>query len=269
MLRSIDGSMHPVLAVAACVAASVVGDSSFYAVLPVFYAARGLEPFQVGMLLSANRWVRLLTNKVAERLLARQPVRAAFAAALLVSGLTTLTYASTRSFRLLALARLSFGACWSVIRLAGLLILTDSVEAGIVPEENLGRMTGLYVGVHRLGVALGMVAGGIVCDALGFDFVFYLTGLVSLLAAPLAYTYAFGNLPRVSTTAAHREDERRAVAVAAAEAKPSPPRKPCSGPSARSAQRRASLPCSPLPHHAAATVLSSPHLARCSRRTLS
>ena len=75
-----------------CVAASLVGDSALYVVLPVVFVTRGLTPLQVGLILSANRWTRLFTNAPAARLLGSRPVRTVFASALLLGGLCSFVY---------------------------------------------------------------------------------------------------------------------------------------------------------------------------------
>ena len=74
---------HPVTLTALLVAASLLGDGALYVVLPVLYEERGLRPMDVGLLLSANRWTRLLTNDPAAYLLGRLPLRSTFAGALL------------------------------------------------------------------------------------------------------------------------------------------------------------------------------------------
>ncbi len=51
-----------VLFVALATALVLPGDSILYAVLPTYYAEIGLTPIQVGILLSANRWVRLISK---------------------------------------------------------------------------------------------------------------------------------------------------------------------------------------------------------------
>ena len=149
----------PVVATALCVAASLLGDGALYVVLPVVYASRGLSPMQVGLVLSANRWTRLLTNQPAAELLGTRPVRVALGGALLLGGACSLVYAATTSLPLLVLARCVWGGCWSVIRLAGLLTVTDVVEAGLAQEADVGRNTGLFSGLSRMGSAVGMALG--------------------------------------------------------------------------------------------------------------
>jgi len=197
---------RPVIAVASCVAASLLGDGSLYVVLPVVFTSRGLEAWQVGIILSANRWIRLLTNAPAARVLGTRPIRMSFAGALLVAGCTSLAYVTT-SFSLLVLARLVWGACWSIIRLSGLLIVTDCVDANLVSESSIGKMTGLFAGLSRVGSAVGMAAGGFICDHFGFEALFFLAGVLTIAVAPFAFACAFGSLPAVSVTAASRLEQ--------------------------------------------------------------
>ena len=177
----------PVLAVSACVAFSLFGDGALYVVLPVVFATRGLAPWHVGLLLSANRIIRLFTNPPAVILLGRVPIRPAMCGALLVGALTTLAYGLTESLVLLLLARAAWGACWSVLRLSGLITVTDCIDAGLAPESRVGRLTGFYSGVSRLGSAAGMALGGVLCDAIGFSAEFVLFALLTACAC-LLYT---------------------------------------------------------------------------------
>ena len=60
----------PALLVALATGFSLLGDQALYAVLPVIHSDLGLSALQVGLLLSVNRWIRLLTNEFAHRLAA-------------------------------------------------------------------------------------------------------------------------------------------------------------------------------------------------------
>ena len=88
---------------------SLLGDQVLYSVLPVYYADLGITPVQVGILLSANRWVRLVTNELAHRTAGHRGQRVLFAGALLLGSITTFCYAATSLFSLLLVARLAWG----------------------------------------------------------------------------------------------------------------------------------------------------------------
>ena len=70
-------------------------------------------------------------------------------------------------------------------------------------------MTGTASGITRLGSAVGMAAGGILCDRLGFSPLFYFAGALSIVASPIAARRAFGDLPLVSRTAAKKLEQLR------------------------------------------------------------
>ena len=131
-----------------------------------------------------------------------------FATALFVGGLTSVVYALTTSVCSLVVARCFWGASWSIIRLAGLLVVTDCVDAGLSTEATVGQMTGISAGLSRMGTAVGMALGGFACDLLGFDVLFIAAGLLTVAAVPYAYAQAFGTLPHMSVTAVGRLQHR-------------------------------------------------------------
>lgn len=207
--RGLLSAPRPILAASALIAISLLGDSAIYVILPVAYAQRGLTPFAVGLVLSVNRWVRLFTNVPAAWLLGTKPVRQIFCVALAIGASCSLVYAATTNLFLLLLARAVWGSCWSIIRLTGLMTLTDCCEAGLASEDSLGQLSGVHAGLSRVGSAAGLGLGGLGLDVLGFEPFFTLVGLFSLAMAPLALGWALDPLPQCSHTAARRLEERR------------------------------------------------------------
>ena len=90
---------------ATATALSILGDQALYALLPLYFQEIGLLPIQVGELLSANRWVRLLTNHLAERLVDRFPVNLMLVLSLALGALLSLAYAYISSLLVLLVAR--------------------------------------------------------------------------------------------------------------------------------------------------------------------
>lgn len=147
----------------ALVGLSLFGDSYLYAVLPIHYAVTGISLEAVGWLLSANRYIRLLTNPLAGALGARLGWGGAFAGALWLAAVTTAGYGVLRGFWALIAMRALWGLCWSFLRLGGMAaVLADS------PAGRRGRLMGLFTGIFRLGSLVGVVAGGFLADHLGF-----------------------------------------------------------------------------------------------------
>ena len=209
MVLGMLSAPRPVLVASGLIAVSLLGDSAMYVILPVAYAQRGLTPFHVGILLSVNRWVRLVTNVPAAWLLGTWPFRTVFCVALAVGNMCSLVYATTTDFALLLLARAAWGASWSIIRLSGLMTLTDVCEIGLATESSLGQLSGVHASLSRIGSAVGLGLGGIGLDLLGFEPFFALVGLVSVATAPLALAgCALDPLPQFSHTAASKLQEQ-------------------------------------------------------------
>ena len=160
---------------------SILGDQALYALLPLYFHDIGLLPIQVGILLSANRWVRLLTNHLAERLVDRFPVNLMLVLSLALGALLSLAYAYISSFLVLFIARCLWGLCFSFIRHISVMGVASSTE-----PQNLGQMMGFYNGITRIGSVLGIVLGGILFDLIGFSTTLALFCLFSLFAVPFA-----------------------------------------------------------------------------------
>ena len=179
-------AIRGVLAVGSAVALSLFGDMGMYVILPVHYVELGLTALQVGVLLSANRWVRLVTNHLAERLLRRLSSRILFPAALLTGSLITGAYSiaelsAVPTFATLLVLRLVWGLCWSFIRHTGVM-----TTMGIAGPSRVGRLMGVYAGLVQAGFVAGTFAAGVLFDGVGFSRTFLLAAVMSLAAVPVA-----------------------------------------------------------------------------------
>src|SRR5713226_2228886 len=83
----------PAIATALVVAASLIGDTLLYTALPVSASSLGISRPVVGLILSLNRWVRLLTNPLAARLYGRFAAGTLVFAAILLTAVSTAMYA--------------------------------------------------------------------------------------------------------------------------------------------------------------------------------
>ncbi len=177
--RSYRAMQPAVVLMATATALSLMGDMTIYAVLPVHFGDLGLMPFEVGLLLSVNRWVRLLTNHVARRTLERTRPALPLAGALALGALLAAFYATQPRFWPFLAARMLWGLCWSFIRHTGVTLSVRTAETG-----KAGRILGLFNGIVQLGFITGTLAGGFFYDGLGHFRAFFLLALVSATAVP-------------------------------------------------------------------------------------
>jgi len=180
MLNGFRKKLPPrsVTLVASATAISLLGDQALYAILPVYFRQLHLIPFQVGVLLSINRWIRLLTNHPAERLTGRFSPTRLLVIALVLGAFLTATYGGLPLFPVLLTARVLWGLCWSFIRQIGIMTTADSAS-----DENVGRLIGFYNGIARVGSMVGAFLGALLYDIIGFCSTFLILGAISLLAA--------------------------------------------------------------------------------------
>ena len=161
---------------------ALLGDALLYLALPAYAARLGLPLWTVGILLSANRLVRLVTNGGAAVAFHRFSRRSVMLGGTLLTVVTSAVYGLTTAVPTLLLARMGWGACFSVLRLGGLMtVLTHSTP------RTRGRLVGLYQSISRTGPMLGVALGGFALERLGFGPTFLVMAAVSALAIPLAW----------------------------------------------------------------------------------
>ncbi|MCW5851121.1 MAG: MFS transporter [Anaerolineae bacterium] len=184
------GALSVVGRVGLIMALALLGDALLYLALPAYAARLGLPLWTVGILLSVNRLVRLITNGGAAVAFKRFSRRSVMIGGTILTVATSALYGLTTFLPVLLLARAGWGACFSVLRLGGLMtVLTNSTP------RTRGRLVGLYQSISRSGPMLGVALGGFALERLGYGPTFLVMAAVSALAIPLAW-----GLPQVRET---------------------------------------------------------------------
>lgn len=146
-----------------------------YTVLPSHYSNIGLMPLQVGILLSVHRWVRLVSNRLAERCYRAFPVILCLAPACFLASLATLGYGYFQIFIALFFARILWGVSFSFIRQAGIMTVTAASS-----DSHLGKSMGLFRSVSLTGWLMGTLLGGFGCDYFGWTATLVTFGIFSM-----------------------------------------------------------------------------------------
>lgn len=189
-------------------AAVIMGDSMIYNVLPARMEAFGVSVALVGVLLSANRVVRLASNSLAAWALERFGIVTPLTVAIVIAIATTTTYGLARGFALLLAARVLWGAAFSVFRLTGYMVVIEESR-----DTDRGRMMGFYTSGVRSGSIFGVLAGGLLFDLTGKTASFLVMATLGLLAFPavaaLKGTTPESRTARTAGLAAPRRDALR------------------------------------------------------------
>jgi MFS family permease len=141
---------------------SILGDSFLYGNLPIEAETLGIALPLVGVLLSANRLVRLVSNTWASSLFERFGPRKPFIASTVLALVTTALYGVGWGFMVFLLARMGWGIAWSALRQGGY----QAVWTGGPYAK--GRLMGLLWGMIRLGSAFSVLLGGYLRDLWGY-----------------------------------------------------------------------------------------------------
>ncbi|WP_430508409.1 MFS transporter [Rossellomorea marisflavi] len=178
-------SKTPVTLVALITALSLLGDSMLYIVLPLYWKEAGLDSiWQVGILLSINRFIRMPFNPLVGWLYHRISLRTGLIIAVTLGTITTIGYGLASSFIVWVILRSLWGIAWSFFRIGGL-----STVVLYSQEGNRGQSMGVYNGLYRTGSLGGMLLGGLLVPLFGMQTIAILFGCLSLVGIPLVLFY--------------------------------------------------------------------------------
>ncbi|WP_135829643.1 MFS transporter [Halorussus halobius] len=166
-----------------------VGGGVAFPTLPTLGPLLGISPLFVGVILSVNRFTRLLMNTPAGQILDTVGTRRPMIAGFVVQGLVPFGYVlgldpgpiPLDSATIFLLSR----ACWG-LGSAFVFVGAFSTITHITTPANRGRWVGYMRGGQSLGFPAGLVMGGLVTDAFGYATAFVVAGAAGLCAAAVA-----------------------------------------------------------------------------------
>lgn len=155
------------------------GDTVLYLLLPLHAATFGVTLAEAGLLLAANRLVRIIGYGWVARSYERFGPRRACAIAVLAAATATGGYALLPGVWWLLLARLLWGLAFAAMNIATQALATAE-------PEGASRRSGVSRAIIATGPMIGLLAGAALAEAAGPRPVFLCLAAVSLLALPFA-----------------------------------------------------------------------------------
>jgi MFS family permease len=152
-------------------------DLTLYAVLPVSAVRLGLSLASIGVLLSANRIIRLFSNPAAGLVYDRWSRRSALRLGFGLSFISSILYIGMNGFWLFLAGRVLWGVAWSLINVGMMCAILD-----IMGEQERGWGMGVMQAFIFFGMAAGPLAGGLLNDRLGFTFAMTFSSGLSAIA---------------------------------------------------------------------------------------
>jgi MFS family permease len=156
------------------------GDTVLYLLLPIHAAVFGVSLPEVGLLLAANRLVRIAGYNWVANFYARKGPRAACTLAALGAAIAAATYATATGVWLLLVARLIWGLSFAAMNIATHALPTSETSGA-------ARRSGWSRSLIAAGPALGLLIGAVIAEFHGPRIVFALLAAVALCAIPFAW----------------------------------------------------------------------------------
>ncbi|MEM8976950.1 MAG: MFS transporter, partial [Pseudomonadota bacterium] len=155
------------------------GDTVLYLLLPIYAAAFGVSLPEVGLLLAANRLVRIVGYSWVAQFYTTRGPRTACATAAIGAFLAAVGYATLSGVWALLIARLIWGLSFAALNIA--VHALPTAEAG-----GAAKRSGWSRSIIACGPMIGLIAGALIAEAHGPRIVFAVLAGVALLALPFA-----------------------------------------------------------------------------------
>ncbi|MDS0261080.1 MFS transporter [Haloarcula sp. S1CR25-12] len=187
--ESDDGEPSPRVVIASVVVSTLFvgfGGGVVFPIFPALGSVLGISPFLVGLILSANRFARLVANAPAGALVDKFGARTPFVAGLGLQAVATLGYVVSLGAPMPEAwffgARVLLGAA-SALTFA----TSHTIAADVTASDSRGRSMGLIRGGSILGFPLGLLLGGVISELAGNRTAFGLAFGFAVVATVLAY----------------------------------------------------------------------------------
>lgn len=174
-----------IIASSSIMSLALLGDALLYAVLPAYAEHFGLTIAWVGIMLSANRIVRVFAYGAIARLTQRMGIRTMCIAAAITATVSTALYGIGHGPVTMLAARILWGLTYATLVLA---TLSYAIEA----RESAGVRVGTGQAIQRIGPILALLVGAWLVARVGPNNVFLILSIATLLAIPIALTLPKG-----------------------------------------------------------------------------
>ncbi|MAP13140.1 MAG: hypothetical protein CMQ61_13940 [Gammaproteobacteria bacterium] len=181
MTTSSNQSWQPVIASSLVMSLALLGDALLYAVLPLHAAAFGISLAWVGILLSANRIVRVFAYGAIARLGHQFGQRRACIAAAVGAIVSTGMYGLVSGEVWLLAARVLWGLSYATLLLA-------TLAYAVTDRGTVGARVGWSRAIQRAGPIAALIGGAWLTASVGPRDIFVWLAVLTILAVPFAWS---------------------------------------------------------------------------------
>jgi MFS family permease len=171
---------------------ALAGDLTLYAVLPVVAVTEGIHLANIGLLLSANRFVRFISNPVVGYLLNSRRRKIFLVGGLLLGATTTLLYQYYDNFWIFLTGRILWGVAFSLSYITAYSMVMDITES-----HQRGHGSGLLQTYYLIGLAVTPFLGALLNNWFGFQITMLICSILGYFGALEAWIFVPETLPKV------------------------------------------------------------------------
>lgn len=169
-----------------------LGDAFLYPFLPVYGKELGFSAFVIGLLLSINRFVRLIANTQIANFIQRFGMKNVLILSAITAVITSLMYGLQTGLVVFLLARIVWGLCYSGLKIATLNYAALS--------EQQGKAFGMVHAITSLGGLFVLMIGPYLIANFGIEKSILIIAAISGLGIFLAF-----DLPQLTTHTPHQK----------------------------------------------------------------
>ena len=160
---------------------ALLGDALIYAILPVYAEDFGLTISMVGILLAANRVVRIFIYTLISKLVAIYGARALCIIAAIMATVSTCLYGISTGFFPLLCARVLWGIAYAIL-------LLSTLAYAVTQKSEAGTRIGTSQAIQRIGPIISLLLGTWLVSVLSPDKVFLVLALPTSISIFIALT---------------------------------------------------------------------------------
>ncbi len=173
-----------------------LGDALLYSALPIFGEGRGFSPFEIGLILSVNKFVRIPGNAWVVFIISKKGTTQAMKVGAFIAFLTTMSYGFNFGLVFFLLFRILWGLSYATIRIGSLLYAAQA-------RENRFLLFGVIQGIKTAGGVLALYLGSHLVTLFSYQRAFHFLGVLTLLSLVLASLLPASDRRRPSPTLTH------------------------------------------------------------------
>lgn len=181
MTDSVDNGWRTIIGSSSIMSLALMGDALLYAVLPAYAGDFGLTLPWVGVMLSANRFVRVFAYGTIARLTHALGVRTMCIIAAIIAALSTTLYGIGQGPVIILVSRILWGLTYGVLVLA-------TLSYALEYRAKVGTRVGVGQAIQRVGPIVALFGGAWLVGVVGPQTAFVILAVPTSLSVLIALT---------------------------------------------------------------------------------